>query len=323
MVLYWTFFVCVTSIITLDKSNALIKDPETSQQHPKLVQDNSSAVLRAKEYKGIQLVVENEVDRNVSESTNMVDLPKIKQKDSGIQDPIKRDKLTPYLVYPESFPEERRCVVRNSTTSFRIDGSSQFAIDEGARHINSSDSTILNCSIIIKKAVPSICKLHLQFHEFENENSRVMNDDAQVCENSGIEVRGNVKQKYKICGNLTAKSQVLPFGENDTSIELYLTYLHQNFPPLFNFTVRQINCPETKLFENEEVQDISNSLLKDSLGIQGRSPVERASNPDCNRVIQKEEFVLQSPNYPSKYQNNIDCTTIVYPSSDSICALGN
>ena len=226
--------------------------------------------------------------------------------------------------------------MRNSKTSFRIDGNSQFAVDEGAHHINTSDSTILNCSIIIEKSVPSICKLHLQFHEFEfnkKEDSGQMNDDgsfmliqesiARVCTNSGIEIRGAVEQKHKICGNLTTKSQVFPFGENDTSIELYLTYLHHNFPPPFNFTVRQINCPEKNLFENKEVQDISNILLEDNLGIQGRSPVERDSNPDCNRVIQKDEFVLQSPNYPSKYQNNIDCTTIVYPSSDSICALGN
>ena len=60
MVPYWTFVIYITWIITLNNSDAVLKDPEASKRHPKLVQDISSAVLEEEEHQNTQLVVENE-----------------------------------------------------------------------------------------------------------------------------------------------------------------------------------------------------------------------------------------------------------------------
>ena len=117
--------------------------------------------------------------------------------------------------------------------------------------------------------------------------------------------------------------------------------------PTYNITVRQIDCPK----EVQMDDDLNNLLLQvhtqslfplpvtDAAGennlilvglrdsnqqgdISNRQTDDVSEVLNCNQIISSSEFVLQSPNYPANYPNNVQCVAIVYPSSNNICALG-
>ena len=353
------------------KGNASMQDAESFQEHSNNVEElplNSPTYISDKnEYQSVQLVEDIDPERDVvrvlssilkaasnsvasEDETGHNKLSKDITKNELIQTSndtkLRKNNLVsshinglvksnPHIVFPEPAKLEQNCILRNNTTSFTIDQNSCF-IDEGGSGIaQKTDTGTLNCTIIVDKVVPSICKLSIQFHDFEfnqKEESKQKGDVGNkilegkdneiVCERYGLIVKGgNVTKQYSnMCGNLTGQFRDFPFKENSSTLELFSTYRNRTSSPSFNLTVRQINCQQEHMATNE-VQVISKLLLQAHLGV--RNSVQKSSIGDCNQVIEQEEFVLQSPNYPSKYPNNINCTTIVYPSSNNICALGN
>ena len=244
---------------------------------------------------------------------------------------------TPFLVYPLPTNKYAECILRYRSTSFRIDENSKF---EGKEKELSSNLGNAHCTIIVEKAVPSICQLSLQFHE-PVFNANTLNDqnllnnidisenpgDEELCNSNGIQVHIN-KDEFngtkKIC-NFTKDFHIFPFEEN--TIQIDIPNHRQDFSQYhLNFTVRQIACSDHHL-RLDSMQDRSTDIdlhgINDHENWPEENALARANFPQgCNKVIDQEEFVLQSPNYPSKYPNNVDCTTIVYPSSNNICALG-
>ena len=88
----------------------------------------------------------------------------------------------------------------------------------------------------------------------------------------------------------------------------------------FNITVRQLKC------ENE-INNFVGGTADLKLGIEGENSPEYGNYDDdddnlfCNQIFNSTEFVLQSPNYPRPYPNDIDCNILVYPPNDNICSL--
>ena len=245
----------------------------------------------------------------------------------------------PFLVYPLPTNKYDECILRNHSTSFRIDENSKFEAKENDKEFSFNFGKAV-CTIIVEKAVPSICQLSLQFHEpvFNNntpEDQNLLNNidistnpsDKELCNNNGIQVhvsKNGFNGSKKIC-NFTREFHIFPFEENIIRIDLPTNMLDFSEYNL-NFTVRQIACSDHHL-RVDSMQDRSTDIdlhgTNDHENWPEENALARANFPQgCNQVIDQEEFVLQSPNYPSKYPNNIDCTTIVYPSSNNICALG-
>ena len=74
-----------------------------------------------------------------------------------------------------------------------------------------------------------------------------------------------------------------------------------------------MNC-ENENFEKESKKEGRRSLSLEE-------DPELSSKTSCDREINTNEFLLQSPNYPRPYPNGIDCDILVYPSSENICEL--
>ena len=230
----------------------------------------------------------------------------------------------PVLVFPLPNNEESGCLIRNRSTSFRIDKDSLAdAIDTET----DSSTYASDCLIIVEKAVPSICKLSFELHEPMLKDKEAKNDEQELCKNGGIQIHTQENEHnrvQKIC-NFQKKFHIFPFEKDTIRITLPNTRIDVSRND-FNFTVRQINCPDhhslTNLMQDRSSHQDSHDRHEGE-NWENENALARSNFPlDCNQVIDQEEFVLQSPNYPSKYPNNVDCTTIVYPSSNNICALG-
>ena len=87
-----------------------------------------------------------------------------------------------------------------------------------------------DCEVIkVKKAVPTICSLDLEFNQFQ-----VNCEDGK----NGLEVKEDV-----LCGDLTGQTVTLAF-DKDELLEIRLAGMMSNGED-YNVTVRQIDCPDS------------------------------------------------------------------------------
>ena len=264
----------------------------------------------------------NPNNAEVLQLNSLIDeIPSDNQLESSSSDDVDSK---PLLVFPSLINEKPVCLLRNRSTSFRID--KDFLLDakdtETDSTFNASD-----CLIIVEKAVPSICKLSFELHEPMLKDRESINDEQELCKNGGIQIHTQENENtegHKIC-NFQKRFHIFPFEKDAIRIAMPNNQLDVSRND-FNFTVRQINCPNhhsmTDLMQDRSSHP-DNHDTREGENWENENALARSNLPlDCNQVIDQEEFVLQSPNYPSKYPNNVDCTTIVYPSSNNICALG-
>ena len=359
MVADWMLIFCIifSNIYT---NKAILKDVERFREEPTPVERISlhplNNVSEEVEYQSVALVEDNGVIRNATkkllEASQNKDFSKSSVAKDATNDLLnvstlqktnklpteqnQANELIPFVVYPQPSTTTTKCRLDTNRTSFTVHRNSAFKFVDGSEDTNQLPTNAFRCSITIKKAVPSICQLSLQFHDFDfyhNEKQIEPNSDnfrgklvaeereTSFCRDGGVKIqtRENTKEEHVICGNLTGQFKELPFDETMKILEIHST---QSSPTSFNFTVRQIDCQENSSLATK-TRDISDLLLDAHLGVRS-NVVERDSGiQKCNQIIEAEEFVLQSPKYPSNYPNSIDCTTIVYPFNDNICALGN
>ena len=333
---YLTVGTLVVSVLVVTAIVCIKGDPNFFEDSSTNFLSHSSGRV---EYQTVKLVEENlNRDTNITKRLKPLNDEvsfKILDQQTSEQTTIKEVK-SPLVVYPKSSLQTdntKTCILQNNKTSYTLHKDSDFWMANIGDDPDYTKGSTSNCLIRVEKVVPSICKFSLKFHEFDygqrnGELLQAINRDTalgeevsdQLCKDGGLLLETEDGKEHKICGNLTGQLMEFPFYNDIIDVRLFSTQWIPNFAPFFNITMRQIDCPEIDLYTNE-VEDITNLLLRAHLG-GSRRTVERDSLPDCNEIVDKEEFILQSPNYPSKYPNDIDCTTIVYPSSRMICALG-
>ena len=151
-----------------------------------------------------------------------------------------------------------------------------------------------DCSYIVHRASDDVCKLSVQFNKFSR--PAVETDDFRGC----VVVAG----KETFCAgddDLSEgdrRSVELDEGDGDVVVESSGWAEGTGF----NITVRQISC--------------ANGTFEDD-GLVGL----RGGLESCDKFVNAPEFLIQSPNYPFAYPNDVDCSTLVYPANDNICFL--
>ena len=111
--------------------------------------------------------------------------------------------------------------------------------------------------IKVKKAVPTICSLDLEFNQFQ-----VNCEDGKI----GLEVKEEL-----LCGELTGQTVTLAFDE-DELLEIRLSGMMSNSED-YNVTVRQIDCPD------------SNSATQELTGTAASAPVYTQFQDFTARIV--------------------------------------
>ena len=200
------------------------------------------------------------------------------------------------LIFAQEFPNlvedvevisERNCKSTYSLSSFHL-------------ATNNEQNPNLDCTYQILKTVPSVCQINLSFNDFEVN-----------CELGGISIDGQAT----ICGSLSGKNRTLPFKRDELELSMLLKEVSK-----YNVTIRQLDCPEDAAGSGPfytEFEDFAQYQAR-----LGQQQLLRLDNSfGCNRIVQNSKFVLQSPNFPRPYPNQVECVTIVSPSNPNTCGL--
>ena len=172
-----------------------------------------------------------------------------------------------------------------------------------------------SCAFTIQRNHPTICKMELEFIAFDWGQYNNNEEGTQECEDAALTVILENGKLDTFCGDsFDASNGTIEVNlfENDQSIELIFNRFGNRSKDggNYNVTVRQIVCSD------EGANLIS---TRDSLSYPEYDNFGTASL--CGQTIQKQEFVLQSPNYPRNYDNNLDCYIRILPSDEDICSL--
>uniref|UniRef100_T1KQ91 CUB domain-containing protein n=1 Tax=Tetranychus urticae TaxID=32264 RepID=T1KQ91_TETUR len=186
------------------------------------------------------------------------------------------------------------------------------------------------CSIIIKKANPSVCHLDLMFIHFDV--------GSGSCTNDYLSIDGE-----RLCGSISGGT-VKTF--NFDLPEKFIFFRGDFGQGVgFNIRARQVECGPTtqtsQLLNRSPVSlkspssrsnEIRNPFVSSFSSSSPSSPLSSASSsssfdhfssnlPYCDQIFSTDSFTLTSPNHPNNYPNNLYCQYTIRRPSSSVCAI--
>ena len=137
---------------------------------------------------------------------------------------------------------------------------------------------------MVRRSVPSICKLEVQFKKFDWESGVSLN----------VSTRSMLVASYFNETEIDTSVEIeFPPNENELTFEFQLDERDQNLSNdrNYNITVRQIQCSNELKVANVEYE-----------------PEYEDNDSSCNDIntveYDENEFMIQSPNYPRRYPNS-------------------
>ena len=158
-----------------------------------------------------------------------------------------------------------------------------------------SYSPEIDCSYVIKKLHPTICRIDITFYDFEIQPS----DPSGYCKYDFIEFNA-----IRVCGEILKGTVRTYYFSSDTFI---INFHSDNSVTSsdrgFRISVRQSEC-ESNQIDYE------------------KTPILTQPTLNCDRIYTDVLFELKSPNYPENYPSNANCKyTIIKRTDINVCQL--